>query len=178
MSVIAARYAKAIFQICLESQSLDSVSKDFSSLKNLFEVSKELQNFLVNPLVSRDSARQVVSQISRSASFSETTRNFLEFLAEQKRLGLLRDIIQAFDEKREQYQGLVRANVTSSCEMTEQQSQDLAKKISDLVGARVKLQSVVDPEILGGLVVRFGPFLIDSSLRSTLNKMQNMLKGA
>lgn len=175
---IAGRYASALFDLALEESGLEAVETDLATLKAAIDGSTDLQRALKSPLVSRDALGAAMAAILEKAGVGTLTRNFVGLLARNRRLFALRDVITAFTAMLADHRGEVRAEARAAVALDEDQIRRLRTEIEAAVGKAVKLETRVDPDLLGGLVVKVGSRMIDSSLRTKLNRLRTAMKEA
>jgi F-type H+-transporting ATPase subunit delta len=171
------RYASALFDLAAEHDSVIAVEADLDQLAAALEATPDFADLISNPIVSRGAAGQAVDSVAELLGLSPLTRKFLGVLAENGRLATLPRIISAFAAIAAAARGEVTAEVTSAHPLSDTQFAQLAEKLQAREGKAVKIRAHVDPEILGGLVVRIGSQQIDSSIRTRLNSLAQVMKG-
>jgi F-type H+-transporting ATPase subunit delta len=176
--IIAARYASALFDIADERHALDQIAGDLETLKRLLSDNAELRAALRNPLYSKDSQGKAVAEIGKAAGLSPVVLNFLGVLAKNRRLFALSAIADAFLAELARRRGLMAVDVASAQPLTHEQTERLTEKLNQTLAAKVKVNAKVDPSLLGGLVVKIGSRLIDSSIRTKLIGLERIMKGA
>ncbi|MQQ09482.1 F0F1 ATP synthase subunit delta [Epibacterium sp. SM1979] len=173
---IAARYATAIFEIAEESKSLDSLETSINDLATALADSAELSELINSPVVSRDAQGAAIIAVAEKMGVDPIVRNTLALMAEKRRLFVLPALIDALRARLAEARGEVTAEVISAKALTKTQSEKLAKTLAERVGKKVTINASVDASIIGGLVVKVGSKMIDSSIRSKLNSLQNAMK--
>ncbi len=171
------RYASALFDLAREQNLVAAVEADLEKLNEALAGSEDLAALIRNPRVSREAAARAVDGVAGLLGLSALTRNFLGVLAGNRRLGALPDVIRAFASIAADFRGEVSAEVTSAHPLTDDQLSALSAKLQAREGRTVKLKASVNPELLGGLVVRIGSTQIDSSIRTRLNSLAHAMKG-
>ena len=171
------RYASALFDLARDQNSVAVVESDLGKLGEGLAISDDLAALIRNPRVSREAGAKAVDAVAAVLELSALTRNFLGVLAANRRLSALPDIIRAFAAIAAAGRGEVNAEVTSAHPLSADQLGALAAKLQEREGRTVKLKASVDPELLGGLVVRIGSHQIDSSIRTRLNTLAQAMKG-
>ncbi|WP_088307579.1 F0F1 ATP synthase subunit delta [Novosphingobium sp. B 225] len=171
------RYASALFDLASEGGKVAAVESDLNALGAAIAESADLAALIRNPRVTRDAAGSAMTAVGKLFKVSPLTQNFLGVLAENRRLAALPDVVRAFSTIAAAARGEVSAEVTSAHPLSAAQLKTLAEKLKAREGKDVKLTSKVDPELLGGLVVRIGSTQIDSSIRTRLNTLANAMKG-
>lgn len=171
------RYASALFDLASEKGLVTAVETDLDKLGDALSQSNDLAELIRNPQISREAAGKAMDSVAGVLGLSDLTRNFVGVLAANRRLGSLANIVRAFSAIAAAQRGEVNAEVTSAHPLTDAQLAELAQKLKAREGKEIKLKAKVDPEILGGLVVRIGSRQVDSSIRTRLNSLANAMKG-
>jgi F-type H+-transporting ATPase subunit delta len=171
------RYAAALYELASESKAVSAVESDLEALDAAVAESADLAALIRNPRVGRDAAAKAMDSVAKLLKVSPLTSNFLGVLAANRRLAALPDIVRAFAAIAAAARGEVKAEVTSAHPLCPAQLKTLGEKLKAREGKDVKLSATVDPEILGGLIVRIGSTQIDSSIRTRLNTLANAMKG-
>jgi F-type H+-transporting ATPase subunit delta len=171
------RYASALFDLASEQGVVTAVESDLDKLGQALRESPDLAALIRNPKVSRDDTAKAMDAVSRVLGLSPLTQNFIGVLAANRRLSALPEIVRAFSTIAAAQRGEVTTEVTSAHPLDDNQIAQLAQKLKAREGKEVKIKASVDPEILGGLVVRIGSRQIDSSIRTRLNTLANAMKG-
>ena len=173
---IAARYATAIFEIAEENKALNGLETSINDLQAALAESADLRNLINSPLVSRDEQGAAITAIAAKMGLDSMMSNALALMAENRRLFVLPALIAALRSQLADARGEVTADVTSAKALTKTQSEKLAKTLTARVGKKVTINATVDESIIGGLVVKVGSKMIDSSIRSKLDSLQNVMK--
>ena len=174
---LAGRYAAALFDLAREQDFVAAVEHDLAGLGAALRDSPEFGALIRNPEISRDAAGRAMVGIADVLALSELSRRFLGVLADNRRLRSLPDIIRAFAAIAAADRGEVTAQVTSAHPLADDQLAQLAERLKEREGREVRIETSVDPEILGGLVVTIGSRRIDSSIRTRLNSLAQAMKG-
>ena len=178
VSGLAGRYATALYELADDQKKLDEVADDLSTLLALTDVSDDLRRMLRSPVVAREAQGAAVEAVMERAGLSELTRRFVGVVAMNGRLFAVEDMARAYRAILADRRGEVTAEVTSAVALSDAQRNALTDMLKTAVGSNVTIDAKVDPEILGGLIVRVGSRMVDSSLRTKLQKLQFVLKGA
>jgi F-type H+-transporting ATPase subunit delta len=176
--MIAARYASALFDIADERHVLDQVAADLETLKGLLASSAELTGALRNPTFDSAQQGKAIAEIGKGAKLSSIVLNFLGVLAKNRRLFAIEAVADAFLADLARRRGQMTVDVTSAQPLTEEQSARLTEKLNQTLAAKVRINAKIDPSLLGGLVVKIGSQLIDSSIRTKLIGLERIMKGA
>lgn len=174
---LAGRYALALFGLARDGKQLDSVEQSLAQVKAALEQSEDFRALTTSPLVGRDAAAAAIKAVGESLKVDPLTQNFLGVLAENRRLAHIGGIIRAFTLLVSNHKGETTAEVTSAHPLNDDQVAALAAQLKSRVGRDVAVELKVDPEILGGLKVKIGSQLIDSSIRTRLNTLAQAMKG-
>lgn len=174
---LAGRYAVALFELARDSNQLDSVGRSLGIVKDTLAQSADFRTLTTSPLVGRDDATKAVAAVANSLKLDPLTSNFLGVLAGNRRLSKLDAVIRAYETLVSNHKGETLAQVTSAHPLTEDQVAALAAQLKSRVGREVAVDLKVDPAILGGLVVKMGSQMIDSSIRTRLNSLAHAMKG-
>ncbi|WP_293576142.1 F0F1 ATP synthase subunit delta [Phaeobacter sp.] len=173
---IAARYATAIFEIAEESKALEGLETGINDLSAALADSAELRDLIVSPLVSREEQGAAVAAIADKMGLAPVLSNGLSLMAQKRRLFAVPALIEALRARLAETRGEITADVTSAKPLTKTQSEKLAKTLAERTGKKVVINATVDASIIGGLVVKVGSKMIDNSIRSKLNSLQNAMK--
>ncbi len=176
-SGLAGRYAAALFDLADEAKQLDAVAGELRGLKQLIDESEDLRTLIRSPLYDRDEQGEAMAAVLDKAGISDLTRRFVLVVSGNRRLFALPAIIDAYLHELARRRGEVTAQVTAARALTQEQETALAAALKKMVGGKVEVDLQVDPELIGGLVVRVGSRMIDSSLRTKLEKLQFAMKG-
>ena len=171
------RYASALYELASDKKCVTAVETDLGTLGDALAQAPDLAALIRNPQVGRIASAKAIEAVAGVLGLSELTRNFLGVLAANGRLSALPDIIRAFATIAAAARGEVTAEVTSAHSLDDDQLRLLTEKLKAREGRDVKIKASVDPEILGGLVVRIGSRQIDSSIRTRLNSLAAAMKG-
>lgn len=173
---IAARYATALFDLALDGGALAALESDVAALEAALAASADLRDVITSPLYGRDATDAAMGKLSAAMGLSAITGNTLRLMAQKRRLFVLPALLRALREKIATHKGEVTADVVSAKALTKTQADKLAAVLAASVGRDVKLNATVDESLIGGLVVKLGSTMIDSSVKSKLNALQNMMK--
>ena len=175
-SGIAERYATAIFEIAKESSSVAKLESNITDLAAALDGSDDLRDAIASPVLSRAEQGKVMAALAKKMKLQPEMANGLAVMAQKRRLFVLPQLLRQLAEMIADDKGEVTANVTSAKALTKTQSDKLAKTLKARVGKDVKINATVDESLIGGLVVKVGSKMIDTSIRSRLNSLQNAMK--
>lgn len=176
-SSLAARYATALFELAEEEGALDRVARDLAAAREAWDAAPELQRIARNPLVERDRLQALAGELAERLGVERTVANFLRFLGRGRRLWLLPYVVERFEAMLAERRGEARAEAVSALPLTEEQVERLKRALEAGIGRRIRLETRVDPSLLGGLVVQIGSRMIDASLRTRLQQLELAMKG-
>ncbi len=174
----AGRYAAALFDLACDEGAADAVEGELKNLRAAINDSADLKAFLKSPLYDRADQLAAITAIAEKAGFSQITQNFLKLVATNRRLFALPSMISAFLAMAADARGEVSASAVSAAPMSDEQIKSIRMEIESMIGKAVILETRVDPDLLGGLIVKVGSKMIDSSLRTKLNKLKTVMKEA
>lgn len=175
---VAGRYAAALFDLAKEAGSVETVETELKALAGLIDASADLRAFLKSPVYDRDDQNRVASALAEKAGFGALTANFIRLIARNGRLFALPAVIAAFLAMAAADRGEVAAEAITAAPMNEEQAKALRHEIEAMAGKAVNLETRVDPDLLGGLIVKIGSRMIDASLRTKLNRLKTVMKEA
>lgn len=173
---IAARYATAVFDLAKEGKAIKALESDVAALDAAMTDSADLRTLLTSPLYSREEQSAAITAIATKMSLSETTSNVLALLASKRRLFVMPQLLAVLQDMLAEERGEVTAEVTTAKKLTKAQADKLAKTLKAQVGKSVTIKETVDASIIGGLIVKVGSKMIDTSIASKLNALQNTMK--
>lgn len=176
VSSAAGRYANALFELASEGDALSQTEQDMEALGQALEASDDLRTLVASPIYTRDEQARAMASVAEAMGLSELVRNVIGLMASKRRLFVLDEVIEIFAELMAQHRGEVTADVTAARALSEAQQAALAETLKSAVGREVKLKLTVDERIIGGLVVKVGSKMIDTSIRSKLASLQNAMR--
>ncbi|VBB68756.1 ATP synthase delta chain [invertebrate metagenome] len=174
---IADRYATALFELAHEEQCLDQVEADLVNLRTLLAASADLQRFVTSPVLSREEQIRGIAAVGGAAGLSSLTQRFLKVVAAKRRLFVVSTVITVLLARIAGSRGEHRVDVVVAQPLSSDQEAALAAALAAVTGGQVLVDITVDPTLLGGLVIRIGSRIIDSSLRTKLQHLQLAMKG-
>jgi F-type H+-transporting ATPase subunit delta len=174
---LAGRYAQALFELATERGALDAVAGDLATVRQMLGESADLVRLVRSPVIKRDAAARAIGALAQGAGFNVLTGNFLGLLARNRRLFELSAMIAAFQRLLADSRGEIAAEVVSATPLAERHIAAVADALKAATGAKVALSTRVDPALLGGMIVRVGSRMVDSSLRTKLQKLELAMKG-
>ncbi len=177
ISGLAGRYATALFELAQEERAVETVERDFTGLKTALVASADLARLVGAPVYSRDEQKKGMDAVLRRMEAAPLTVRFVLLLAGKGRLFILLDAIRAFELLAARQRGEIRAEVTSARALSDAEVSELRATLKSRLGRDARLDAKVDPSLLGGLVVKVGSRMIDSSLRTKLEGLRAAMRG-
>jgi F-type H+-transporting ATPase subunit delta len=174
---LSGRYATALFGLARDAKAIDKVEASLATVRSALDESADFKTLTTSPLVGRADAVKAVAAVAQVLKLDATTSNFLGVLAENRRLGQLGAIIRAFRQLAAQHRGETTAEIVSAYPLDAAQVDALKQQLRTRIGRDVTVDLSVDPALLGGLVVKIGSQMIDSSIKTRLNSLANAMKG-
>ena len=174
---LAGRYASALFDLARDQKQIESVGRSLDALNQALADSKDLSELVDSPLVSREEASRALAAIAPQLGLDPITANFLGVLARNGRKNQLRPVIRAFRRLSSEHRGETTADVITARPLNDDQLAQLRAQLRARAGRDVNIDAQVDPEILGGIVVKLGSQMIDASIRTKLNRLAQAMKG-
>ena len=171
------RYSRALFEVAKESGEIDKIEQDIINFQFLLNSSLETKNFIHNPTLSKDNQNNVLNLLAEKLNFSKNLKNFMFLLIEKRRIFFVEKIIDSFVKLCSQKRGELKASLISSKELSKAEIEVISKDLSSLMGSTIKFDYKVDKNLIGGLKLQLGSFMIDTSIKNKLKQFeQNMLE--
>jgi F-type H+-transporting ATPase subunit delta len=174
---LSGRYATALFELARDSMVLAQVEQSLATVARALGESEDFKALTLSPLVSRTAAARAVAATAASLQLDPVTTNFLGVLAQNRRLNQLPQVIRGFRQLAAAHRGETTAQVTSAHPLSTEQVDALKQQLRTRIGRDVAIDLAVDPSLLGGLVVKIGSQMIDSSIKTRLNSLAHAMKG-
>lgn len=173
---IATRYATALFELAKETTALKALEADAAALSDALAISPDLRAAIASPVVSREDQGNVIKAVCAKLGVSDLMANTLALMSEKRRLFVLPQLLTHLADLIAAEKGEVTAEVTAARALSAAQSKKLAETLKARVGKTVKLKTTVDESLIGGLVVKLGSTMIDTSVKAKLAALQNAMK--
>ncbi len=175
---LAGRYASALYVLAIDSNKVELIHDELSSLADLLSKSQDLMKLVKSPMLSRGAQLKAITAIMKKAGADTLTLKFVGTLASNGRLIALPRIIKAFQQEHARRRGQVSAEVLSAVELDDRRKAVVENAVARLAGSdKLSLSMRVDPSLLGGLVVRIGSRMIDTSIKTKLSRLESAMKG-
>lgn len=178
VSGVSGRYATALFELARDEKSVDAVKADLDKFAALLNESADLARLVRSPVFTADDQRKALAAVLAKAGISGVTANFINVLTANRRLFAVSDVIRAFNALVAKFKGEATADVTVAEALSDKNLDALKAALKSVTGKDVALNVKVDPSIIGGLVVKLGSRMVDSSLRTKLNSIKHAMKEA
>lgn len=176
ISGMAARYATALFELALEQQSVDAVKADLDRFEALLAESADLNRLVHSPVFTADEQAKALSAVLEKAGIAGLAARFLGVVAQNRRLFSVRQMVKAFRALVARHKGEVTAEVTVAEKLDDKHLDALKNALRGVTGKDVELDINIDPAIIGGLIVKLGSRMVDTSLRTKLNLIKHAMK--
>jgi F-type H+-transporting ATPase subunit delta len=175
-SGVAGRYATALFELALEANALERVEADLNRFNEALDAFDDLARLVKSPVFTAEEQGRALAAILEQLKIDGLTKNFLLLVAKNRRLFATPDMIRAFRAMLARQRGETSATVTAASKLTEGQITALKQALKAALGQEIMLEERVDPTLLGGLVVKVGSRMVDTSLRTKLNSLKVAMK--
>ena len=176
VSDAAGRYATALFELAREEDALEGTERDVTALGEALKESADLRTLIESPIYDREDQARGMAAVAEKMELSQLVRNLVALMARKRRLYMLPKVIEIFRALLAEHRGEVTAEVVAAKKLTDAQAEKLAQTLKGAEGRDVKLNVTVDEALIGGLVVRVGSRMIDTSIRSRLAQLQNAMR--
>jgi len=176
VSGMAGRYASALFDLATESGQVDQVQADLARFQALLDGSDDLKRLVKSPVFSADDQAKAVAAVLDKAGIGGLAGNLIKVVASNRRLFAVEGVIRGFGALVARSRGEITAEVTVAEQLSAAHSKTLSAALKDVLGKEPKIEVKVDPAILGGLIVKVGSRMIDTSLRTKLNSIRTAMK--
>ena len=169
------RYSRALFEVAQEASDLEKIENDIKNFASLMNNSLEIKNFIHNPTQSKENQNNVIKLLAEKLNFSKNLKNFMFLLIEKRRIFFIAKIIDSFLKLCSQKRGEVKASLISSKELSEVEIENISRDLSSSMGSIIKFDYKVDKELIGGLKLQLGSYMIDTSIKNKLNKYEQKM---
>jgi F-type H+-transporting ATPase subunit delta len=179
VSGMAGRYAQALFALCQETGAAEKVAADLAAFVELVRSSADLQRFVKSPVFSAEEQVKALDAVLAKAEIGGIAAKFIKLVATKRRLFAIFDMIRDFNSLNDARKGVTRAEVTAAEALKPKHVEALRTALADISGGgEVEIAVKVDPAIIGGLIVKLGSRMVDSSLKTKLNSIRARMKEA
>ena len=174
----AKRYATAFFELAKEQSQVETIARDMQTLTALLASGNDVESFMHNPTLRRETQAEALNALAVHLKLAPVTTQFLGTLALKRRLDVLSTIVLTVQAMIAEHNGEITADVTAAQALEQAQIDRIAANLKKALGAEVKVKLSIDPEIMGGLIIRVGSRLIDSSVKTKLERLHRALKSS
>jgi len=174
---LAGRYASALFDLARDERQIEAVGRSLDLLAQALADSRDLSELATSPLIDREEAGRAFAAVADQLGLDGLTKNFLAVLARNGRKNQLPNVIRAFRRLAAEHRGETTAEVVTAHPLKDDQLAALKAQLRGRAGRDVAIETRIDPEILGGIVVKMGSQMIDASIRTKLNRLAEAMKG-
>jgi len=174
---LAGRYATALFGLARDERQIEAVGNGLDRLSQALVDSRDFSELVSSPLIDREEAGKAFAAVAAQLSLDPVTTNFLGVLAKNGRKNQLQPVIRAFRRIAAEHRGEASAEVVTAHPLKDDQLAALKQQLRTRAGREVAIETRIDPEILGGIVIKLGSQMIDSSIRTKLNRLAEAMKG-
>ena len=169
------RYSRALFEVSKEADELEKIETDIKNFQSLHDDSLELKNFIENPTNTIEVQNKILNLLSEKLSFSKNLKNFFFLLIKKRRIFFVKKIIVSFLKLCSKKRGEINASLISSKELTSVELESISKELSLSMGSTIKFDYKVDKDLIGGLKLQLGSFMIDTSIKNKLKKYEQKM---
>ncbi|OIP45429.1 MAG: F0F1 ATP synthase subunit delta [Deltaproteobacteria bacterium CG_4_10_14_3_um_filter_60_8] len=177
-SILARRYAKALFAVGKEEAVVDAYAKALSELASLYTSTPEVKDALINPMYPIDVRVKVIQDLMKAMGASQVLGNFMTLLVQKKRAAFLPEIAEAFQALVDEENNICRGTVITATELNPALQGKIEAAMIVLTGKKVSLATRVDPALIGGFVAKVGDLVLDGSIKSQLEGLKESIKGS
>ena len=171
----ANRYSLALYELANESNSLSKIEENSHALLKLISISKDFNNLIKDPTVSRESLNLVIEKISSNFSLEVLFKNFLSFLITKRRFFYVQQILKSFNDICSEKRGELKAEIKSAKNLSQDEVDKITQELSNNFKSEIKLNYTHDKSLIGGLVVQIGSTMIDTSIKKKLQQLENRM---
>ena len=176
--MISNRYGSALYDLASEKKCIEEILSDFNLVEKVIIENSELRYVLRSPLINSDEKLNILLKIFSQSKLNDLTKTFLKVLDYNKRIPNLSSIIQHFKKINSQKRGDIVADVTSANELSDEEKNNISTQLKNTLGQKLTLNFGVNKDIIGGLIVKVGSKMIDTSIANKINKLEIAMKGA
>ena len=169
------RYSRALFEVVKEANELTKVEAAIKNFLAYFDSSEEIRNFIKDPTQDVGAQEEFINLLASNLDFTQNLKNFLLLLIDKRRIFFVKKIFDSFMKLCSQKRGEIKASLISSKELTQSQLEEINKDLSSSMGSILKFDYKVDKELIGGLKLQLGSYMIDTSIKNKLKKYKRMM---
>ena len=176
--LISERYANALFELSSEKKIVSTVLENLEILQKIIKNNNELKILIKSPLISSNDKLVILLKLLDPIKINEITETFIKVISKNKRFSKLSSIISQFIKINAQKRGDILADITSADQLNEEQQKKIKENLKNILGNKLSLNFKVDKKIIGGLIIKVGSKMIDTSVANKINKLKIVMKGA
>jgi len=176
-TVLARRYAKALFMVAKEENTVADYAGKLNGLAEVYNSEPSVRDGLINPMYPMEARSKVMSYLAGQADASKILGNFLQLLVQKKRADIIADIAEAYQDMVDEDQNICKGKVRSATALDDALEEKVKTTLQKITGKTVILSTEVDPSILGGIVAQVGDLVLDGSLKTQLSEMKESITG-
>ena len=169
------RYSRALFEVSKETEELDKVEADIKNFQFLHDNSLELKNFIENPTNTIETQNVILNLLSEKLGFTKNLKNFFLLLIKKRRIFFVKKILDSFSRLCSKKRGEIKVSLISSKELSSPELENISKELSSSMGSIIKFDYKVDKDLIGGLKLQLGSFMIDTSIKNKLKKYEQRM---
>ena len=171
----AERYSLALYELSTESNVTSQIEEQSISVLKLLEQSQDFSNLIKDPTISQDDLLKVVNTISENYKFDQLLKNFLSFLIQKRRFFFVERILKSFIEICSEKRGELKAELRSAKQLSNEEIKQITEELTKNFSSKIKLNYKHDESLIGGLVVQVGSTMVDTSIKSKLQQIENRM---
>jgi F-type H+-transporting ATPase subunit delta len=175
-NTIARRYAKALVQLGTEESAVDAFNAELAALCATLRDNPELEAILGNPAYGIEAKKEILKDVVAAMSLSVTVGNFVQLLLDRNRLQFLPQIAESYGSFADELSGIIRPTLTSGLPLADSQVEAIKGALATKTGKKVQLTVQVDPALIGGVVTQIGGMIYDGSVKTQLNRIEDILQ--
>ena len=169
------RYSRALFEVSKDANELEKVEADVNKFQLLLTSSYEIKNFIKDPTQNTTEQGKVINLLAEKLEFSKNLKNFFLLLIEKRRIFFVKKIFESFLKLCSRKRGEVNASLISSKELSQPELEKIRKDLSVAMGSTINFEYILDKELIGGLKLQLGSFMIDTSIKNKLKKYEQKM---
>ena len=169
------RYSRALFEVANESKELDNIENEIRNFQILFNASTEIKNFIQDPTQSINTQISFINHLTEKLGFSKNLKNFFLLLIKKRRIFFIKKITESFLKLCSKKRGEVKASLISSKELSSSELDEISKELSKSMGSKIIFDYKVDKDLIGGLKLQVGSYMIDTSVKNKLKQYEQAM---
>ena len=171
----AQRYSLALYELSSEANSLNDIENHSSGILNLIDTSKDFNNLIKDPTENQENLIVVINKISETFKVNDLLKNFMIFLVKKRRFFYLEKILKSFIETCSEKRGEIKAEIRSAKELSSEEIKKITEDLVQNFSSKMKLNYKYDQSLIGGLIVKIGSTMVDTSIKNKLQQIENRM---